>query len=103
MLYFIYTDCLSTTNTSLKLFLDPGSGEETLSDLVQFWTAWPSLPMLNDEMKVGFLPNDPNHILAMTDTCFNKLAIPTIHKEYKDFAKYLDISVSNGKVAFGKF
>jgi hypothetical protein len=54
-------------------------------------------------MKVGFLPNDPNHILAMTDTCFNKLAIPTIHKEYKDFAKYLDISVSNGKVAFGKF
>ena len=59
--------------------------------------------MLNNEMKVGFLPNDPSHILAMSDTCFNKLTIPTIHKEYKDFAKCLDISVSNGKVAFGKF
>ena len=85
------------------LCLDPESGEETLSDLLQFWTAWPSLPMLNNEMKISFLPNDPNQVLAMTDTCFNKLTIPIIHKEYKEFAKHLDISVSNGKVAFGKF
>ena len=79
----------------------PVSGVEVLKDLIQFWTGWPLLPMLKEEMKIGFLPN--GHELAMADTCFNKLSIPTMHKEYKEFVKKMDISVCNGKVAFGKF
>jgi hypothetical protein len=73
-----------------------------LKDLVQFWTAWPALPMLKDKMVIGFLPSDSKNHLATTDTCFNKLMIPTVHNEYAEFMKCMDISVSNGKLAFGK-
>lgn len=73
-----------------------------LRDLVQFWTGWPSLPMLGEEMKVNFLPSDANQVLAITDTCFKTLKIPTCHTEYKEFSKYMDISISHGKVGFGK-
>lgn len=81
-------------------YLDEQEG--TLEDLVQFWTAWPQLPMLNEKMMIGFLPNDSKNSLATADTCFNKLMIPIVHNEYAEFMKFMDISVSNGKLAFGK-
>lgn len=84
-----------------KMFFFPGT-EETLRDLLQFWTGWPCLPMLEEELKVGFLPNDASQVLALSDTCFKELKIPTCHKEYKEFVKFMDISVSHGKVGFGK-
>lgn len=58
--------------------------------------------MLNEKMMIGFLPNDSKNSLATADTCFNKLMIPTVHNEYAEFMKFMDISVSNGKLAFGK-
>lgn len=79
-----------------------GDEEETLKDLVQFWTAWPQLPMMKEIMSIGFLPNEAKHVLATVDTSFNKLLIPTVHQNYKDFAKSMDVSISNGKIAFGK-
>lgn len=53
-------------------------------------------------MTVAFLPNYPNKVLAEADTCFKIIKIPTCHSDYKDFLKYMDISISHGKVRFGK-
>ena len=44
--------------------------EETLGGLLQLWTGWPSLPMLEEKLTVAFLPNTPNKVLAEADTCF---------------------------------
>ena len=93
-----------TKDVVLFLNLIRVSGEEaTLEGLVQFWTAWPALPMLEDKMTVAFLPNHPNKVLAESDTCFKVLKIPTRHSDYKDFVKYMDISITHGKDGFGKF
>ena len=70
--------------------------------LLQFWTGWPSPPMLGDKITVAFLPNYPNKVLAEADTCFKIIKIPTCHSDYKDFLKYMDISIFHGKVGFGK-
>ena len=47
--------------------------------------------MLNEKM-IGFLPNDSKTSLATADTCFNKLMIPTVHSEYAEFMKFMDLS-----------
>ena len=76
--------------------------EETLERLLQFLIGWPSLAMLGDKISVAFLPNYPNKVLTEADTCFKVIKIPTCHSDYKDFLKYMDISISHGKVEFGK-
>ena len=53
-------------------------------------------------MTVAFLPNYPKKVLAEADTCFKVIKIPTCHSDYKDFLKYMDISICHGKVGFGK-
>ena len=53
-------------------------------------------------MTVTFLPNYPNKVMAEADTCFKVTKIPTCHSDYKDFLKYMDISISHGKAGFGK-
>ena len=53
--------------------------------------------------QIAFLPNHPNKVLAESDTCFKVLKIPTRHSDYKGFVKYMDISITQEKVGFGKF
>lgn len=85
-------------------FFNVGSqGEERLSDLLQFWTGWPSLPMLEEKLSVAFLPSETSKVLAESDTCFKLLKIPTCHSEYNEFLRFMDLSLSHGKVGFGKF
>ena len=49
-----------------------------------------------------FLTKTPNKVLAEADTCFKVLKIPAYHTEYDNFVKYKDVSISHGKVGFGK-
>ncbi|KAK2572104.1 hypothetical protein P5673_002306 [Acropora cervicornis] len=76
--------------------------EETLGGLLQLWTGWPSLTMIEEKMTVAFLAKTSNKVLAEADTCFKSLKIPTYHTEYENFVKYMDLSISHGKVGFGK-
>lgn len=86
----------------LKNFFILGNSEEKLEDLLQFWTAWPGLPTMNEKLKVGFLPNQPDKVLALADACFNSLKIPTCHMSRSEFVKNMDLSVSHGKHTFGR-
>lgn len=76
--------------------------QECLNDLVQFWTGWPSLPTMAENMTVTFLAKEESKVLAVTDTCFQLLKIPVNHATYEEFRKFMDISVKYGKVGFGK-
>ena len=58
--------------------------------------------MLEETLSVAFLPETSNKVLAEADTCFKVLKIPSYHSDYNDFLKYMDISISYGKVGFGK-
>ena len=78
-----------------------GSDGETLNDVLQFWTCWPSLPMLEEKLSVSFLPKTDK--LAEVDTCWKSLKIPVIFSTYEEFKENLDISVKCGKSGFGKF
>ena len=53
-----------------------------------------------------FLTKTPNKVLVEADTCFKVSAsaslIPACHTEYDNFVKYRDVSISHGKVGFGK-
>ena len=73
-----------------------------LGDLLQFWTGWPSLPMLGEKLVITFLPKIPRKVLAVCDTCFNTLAIPTVHEKYEDFRGKMNVCVQYGKIGFGK-
>ena len=66
------------------------------------WTGWPSLPIIEEKMTVAYLAKTSNKVLADADTCFKTLKIPTCHTEYDSFVKYMDLSISHGKVGFGK-
>ena len=63
---------------------------------------YPSLPLLEEKLTVAFLPNTSNKVLAEVDTCFKVLKILSYHSDYNDILKYMDISMSYGKVGFGK-
>lgn len=84
------------------LLKDGSKDEETVGGLLQFWTGWPSLPIVEDKIKVSFLALTPNKVLAEADTFFKVLKIPTYHTEYDNFVKYMDLCISHGKVGFGK-
>lgn len=79
-----------------------GPNEEQLKDLLQFWTGWPSLPMMDEKLAVSFLPKDASKVLAVADTCFNSLEIPTVHTSYEAFRERMDVAVKYGKVGFGR-
>ena len=53
-------------------------------------------------MKVVFLPNEASQVLAIADACFNSIKIPTCHTDFKEFLKFMDLSVSHGKHTFGR-
>ena len=58
--------------------------------------------MLGEKLVVTFLPKNPSKVLAVCDTCFNSLAIPTIYDKFEDFREKMDICVRYGNVGFGK-
>ena len=93
-------------NLKLSLFQNTvfvsGNSDERLEDLLQFWTGWPGLPSINEKFKISFLPTQPHSVLTVADSCFNSLKVPTCHTEFSDFVRYIDISVSYGKEAFGR-
>ena len=55
---------------------------EMIEDLLQFWTAYPDLPSMNEKLKVGFLPMQSDKVLAVANACFNSLNIPTCHADF---------------------
>jgi hypothetical protein len=79
-----------------------GSDDEQLGDLLQFWTGWPSLPMMDETLTITFLAKEPSKVLAVVDACFNSLSIPTIHSSYEAFRGEMDLAVEHGKVGFGR-
>ena len=60
-------------------------------------TAWPSIPAMKELLKVGFLPNKAGKVLAVADSCFSSLQISICHKDFNEFLKYMDVSVTHGK------
>jgi hypothetical protein len=75
--------------------------EEHLEDLVQFWTGWPSLPTMGEELSVSFLPKE-GHVLPAVDFCFRQLKLPIAHEDYEEFKKSMDTSIKYAKVACGR-
>ena len=70
---------------------------------LQLCTIWPSPPIIEEKLAVAFLAKTPNKVLAEAGTCSKVLKIPRYHTEYNDnFFKYMDLSISYGKVGFGK-
>lgn len=69
---------------------------------LQLWTGWPSPPIIEEKLAVAFLAKTPNKVLAEAGTCSKVLKIPKYHTEYDNFFKYMDLSISYGKVRFGK-
>lgn len=70
---------------------------------LQLCTSWPSPPIIEEKLAVAFLAKTPNKVLAEAGTCSKVLKIPRYHTEYNDnFLKYMDLSISYGKVGFGK-
>jgi hypothetical protein len=57
---------------------------------------------MKEDMKVSFLTNEASQVLAIADACFNSIKIPTCHTDFKEFLKFMDISVSHGKHTFGR-
>lgn len=79
------------------------SRDESLKDLLQFWTGYPQLPQDSlSQLWVKFSVQQPVKVLAEADTCTLTLQIPTIHQQYEDFRKYMDFSIAYGKVGFGR-
>lgn len=76
--------------------------DEKLGDLLQFWTGWPSLPLMSEKLPVTFLPKETSKELPVADTCFKTLSVPTIHNHYDAFQSKMDVAVKYGKVGFGK-
>lgn len=69
---------------------------------LQLWTGWPSPPIIEEKLAVAFLAKTPNKVLAEAGTCSKVLKIPKYHTEYDNVLKYMDLSISYGKVGFGK-
>ena len=79
------------------------NGNETLQDLVLFWTGYPSLPPdVTTKMYVKYLENHADKVLAESSTCTMELSIPIVQKEYSMFKEYLTNSIKYGKIGFGK-
>lgn len=69
---------------------------------LQLWTGWLSPPIIEEKLAVSFLAKTPNKVLAEAGTCSKVLKIPKYHTEYDNVLKYMDLSISYGKVGFGK-
>ena len=68
---------LSLKGQIVIFFFTVETSAEKIEDLLQFWTAYPDLPSMNEKLKVGFLPIQSDKVLAVADACFNSLNIPT--------------------------
>lgn len=67
------------------------SQQETLKDLLQFWTGYPQLPRDTlSKLCVKYCPQQPSKVLAEADTCTLTLRIPTTHHQYEDFKRFMD-------------
>jgi hypothetical protein len=87
----------------LNLFVDKDSDEETLCDLVQFWTSYPSLPSTaTQKLTVDYLQDSTAKLLPEANTCPMVLSIPIAHSNYESFKKYFDKAISFAKQGFGK-
>ncbi|XP_028412023.1 E3 ubiquitin-protein ligase UBR5-like [Dendronephthya gigantea] len=79
------------------------SDQETLSDLVQFWTSSPALPSAaSQKLTVAYQPDCTTKLLPEANTCPMVLSIPVVHSSYESFKKFIDKAVSFAKVGFGK-
>lgn len=78
-------------------------GNETLQDMLLFWTGYPSLPPdVATKLYMKYLGNHPEKVLAESSTCSMELSIPVVHENYSVFKEYLNKSISYGKIGFGK-
>ena len=99
LLCSFFPDLVLTVEKKLNLFVDKDSDQETLSDLVQFWTCSPALPTLSQKLTVVYKVDD--NLLPEANTCPMILAIPIGHSTYESFREYLDKAISFAK-GFGK-
>lgn len=67
---YAYTNCFSGTN------------EETLNDLLLFWTSQPTMPLGNSKLVVKCLECVPGKALPEANMCPMLLSIPSIHGSY---------------------
>jgi hypothetical protein len=84
----------------ITFFLE-NSDEETLSDLVLFWTAYPTLPLDGHEMGVTCLDAIVEKSFPQAKTCPMILLLPAIHTSYEEFRNAMDRAISLGKCGFG--
>ena len=71
-------------------------GKPTLTDMCCFWTATNILSPRNCLLQVKF--DDGTGKLPYTETCFYSLTLPTMHKTYEMFKKYMDIALLHGSL-----
>ncbi|CAB3999587.1 PREDICTED: uncharacterized protein LOC107356592 [Paramuricea clavata] len=72
------------------------SGKPTLTDMCCFWTATNILPPRSCSLQVKF--DYGTGKLPYAETCFYSLTLPTMHKTYEMFKKYMDIVMLHGSL-----
>ena len=68
-----------------------------MTDLCCFWTACNCLPPRSSSLQVKFQDQGGN-LLPLAETCFCSLSLPTAHKSYEDFSKYMNIALNYGSM-----
>lgn len=87
----------------MNLFVGRNSDQETLADLVQFWTSSPALPSTAlQKLIVAYLPDCTTKLLPEANTCPMILSIPVAHSSFESFRNSLEKAISFAKVGFGK-
>ena len=100
--FFAVTTAREATNIYGYTNYFLGTSEETLNDLLLFWTSHPSLPLGNSKLVVKCLECIPKKVLPEANTCPMVLSIPTVLTSYEEFRNMMDKAVDYAKSGFGK-
>ena len=65
-----------------------------MTEFCCFWTATNNLPAGSSSLLVKF--DDGQNQFPFEKTCFLSIVLPTMHKTYTDFEKYMDIAPAHG-------
>ena len=103
MWHYAYPAIIFTVIAILYIFSADRNKQEMLSDLILFWTGYPSLPTdTRAKLVVRLLQKTPNKVLPEADTCPRVLLLPTIHEQYGEFRNAMDKAIEYAKCGFGK-
>ena len=76
-----------------------GEDEQTLNDLLLFWTGYPGYPT---KLQLNYLPDLASKVMAEANTCPYSMSIPIVYANFSQFKEFMDKTVAYAKRGFGK-